>query len=99
MSGRICLVLTGIVLCAVPASPALADGPAFRVAGYLPDYRAKGFDLEAAKGLTDLIVFSATVPADGGIDRSGLKRVEWEKLRAFKTRQRVRLILCVGGWG
>jgi GH18 family chitinase len=89
------------LLClAMTAVDARAGGSgSFRVAGYLPDYRAAAFDADAAARLTDLIVFSAKPTAAGGLDRSRLKRLPWDKLRAFKTRQRVRLILCVGGWG
>lgn len=70
----------------------------FRVAGYLPDYRLADLDLRTAEGLTDLILFSAEPTAKGGIDFSRLKSAPWEALRAWKTQQRVRLILCVGGW-
>jgi len=81
----------------------LADQPAvppssFRITGYLPDYRAAEYDLEAARGLTDLIVFSAEPTASGGLDLSRIKNMPWARLRDFKTRLRVRLILCVGGW-
>lgn len=70
-----------------------------RIVGYLPDYRAAEVDLVAARSLTDLIVFSALPTAEGGLDLSRLKQVvPWSKLREFKTRERVRLILCVGGW-
>ncbi len=44
------------------------------------------------------MVFSAEPAADGGLDRSRLTAVPWAALRAFKTRERVRLVLCVGGW-
>ncbi|MGL4549659.1 MAG: glycosyl hydrolase family 18 protein [Gemmataceae bacterium] len=70
----------------------------FRVVGYLPDYRAAAFDPAAVAGLTDLIVFSAQPTEAGGPDLGRLRRVPWDRLRAFKTRQRVRLVLCVGGW-
>lgn len=78
------------------AAPDLA--PAFRVVGYLPDYRATEFDPISARMLTDVIVFSAEPTKEGGLDLTRLKAVPWEKLRAFKTKARVRLILCVGGW-
>jgi GH18 family chitinase len=68
----------------------------FRVVGYLPDYRE--FERITTRGLTDLILFSATPTATGDLDISRLKKMPWSKLRAFKTKQRVRLILCVGGW-
>ena len=71
----------------------------FRVVGYLPDYRAAEYGLEAARGVTDLLVFSAEPTPEGGIDLRRLERAPWERLREFKTRQRVRLILSLGGWG
>lgn len=70
----------------------------FVVVGYLPDYRAAEFDARRVGGLTDLIVFSAEPGATGQLDLSRLKGVPWAKLRAYKTRERVRLLLCVGGW-
>jgi GH18 family chitinase len=66
--------------------------------GYLPDYQAADFDLAAARGLTDLIVFSAEPGKDGALDLNRLRNVPWARLREFKTRERVRLVLCVGGW-
>ncbi len=92
------------VLSLVSAAPAQTGAqtsvsrPAFRVVGYLPDYRAAAFDLAAASSLTDLIVFSAQPTAMGKLDLTRLKKVPWARLRRFKTHQRVRLILCVGGW-
>jgi GH18 family chitinase len=76
----------------------MAPPTTFRVVGYLPEYRAGDFDPGAARGLTDLIVFSAEPTADGGLECSRLANLPWASLRAFKTRERVRLILCVGGW-
>lgn len=76
-----------------------ADPPApFRVVGYLPDYRADGFDPAAARRLTDLTLFSAEPTAAGGLDLSRLAKLPWDRLRAFKTEHRVRLLLAVGGW-
>lgn len=71
----------------------------FRVAAYFPDYRAEVFDEAAASRLTDLIVFSVEPTASGAIDLGRLSRIPWERLRTFKTQHRVRIILCVGGWG
>jgi len=71
----------------------------FRLVGYLPDYRVADFDLASARGLTDLIVFSAEPSRDGALNLDRLKKIPWATLREFKTKNRVRLILCVGGWG
>jgi GH18 family chitinase len=89
----LCLVLTA------SAQDRQETAAGFRLVGYLPDYRAADFDPAAARGLTDLIVFSAQPDKDGGLNRDRLKRVPWARLREFKTRERVRLLLCVGGWG
>lgn len=71
-----------------------------RVVGYIPDHHAAGFDPNNAVGLTDLNVFSAQPTPEGGLDlsRFGANR-PWAKFREFKTRERVRMILTVGGWG
>ena len=76
--------------------PVANDG--FRIVGYLPDYRAAEFDAVAPRGLTDLIVFSAEPGSTGDLNLDRLKNFPWSKVRQFKTRHRVRLILCVGGW-
>jgi len=87
------------VICPVDKTTIGGDATAeFRVAGYLPDYRVAQFDLQASAGLTDLILFSAEPTAAGGLDLGRLKNVPWVKFREFKTKHRVRLILCVGGW-
>lgn len=70
----------------------------FRLAGYLPDYRIGNFDLEAAKELTDLIVFSAEPAVDATLDLRRLKNAPWAKLKKLSTENRIRLILSVGGW-
>lgn len=70
----------------------------FRLVGYLPDYRMADFDLTPCRALTDLYVFSAEVSADGDLLLNRLENAPWAKLQTFKTRHRVRLVLCVGGW-
>ncbi|MBX3449902.1 MAG: glycoside hydrolase family 18 protein [Planctomycetaceae bacterium] len=93
----------GLVFAAVTSRPIVADDePAalpvpFRVVAYLPEYRE--FKPEAALGVTDLIVFSAEPAVDGGLDMKRLERTPWSALCEFKTRQGVRLFLCVGGGG
>jgi GH18 family chitinase len=80
------------------SSAAESAEAAFRIVGYLPDYRTAEYDLSRATGLTDLIVFSAEPTADGRVNLDRLQGVPWSKLRQFKTAHRVRLILCLGGW-
>ena len=81
-----------VCLCQQPASPA------FRVVGYLPDYRADEIDEVVMARLTDLILFSAEVRSDGALDLSRLRAMPWERIKRLKTLHRVRLILCIGGW-
>lgn len=81
--------------CATAAEPVPGQ---FRIVGYLPDYRAAEFDAVAAAQLTDLILFSAEPTPAGGINWSRWENISREPFRAFKTKHRIRLILCVGGW-
>lgn len=75
------------------------EAPAtFRVVGYLPDYRLDSYDLADAIGVTDLVAFSAEPTELGEIDFTRLEKAPWAQLRDFKTRNRIRLILGVGGW-
>lgn len=91
------IVVSGVVLVGQEkAKP--ADPNSFRVAAYLPDYRAVNFDPKSASLLTDLILFSAEPTANGSLDLSRFRKTPWADLRAFKTKGRVRLWLCVGGW-
>jgi GH18 family chitinase len=103
------LLLTSVACCLLgraainPPSPEAelptASPSAFRVAGYLPDYRAAMFDPAAASGLTDIILFSAEPTVAGGLELSRVKNLPLARLRDFKAKTQVRLILCVGGWG
>ncbi len=81
----------------MPQDPARTE-PGFRVAAYLPEYRVAEFEPRLARLLTDLILFSAEPTESGAINRSRLKNVPWDQLREWKTKERVRLILCLGGW-
>jgi chitinase len=72
---------------------------AFRIGGYLPDYRAAQFHPETIVGLTDLFLFSAEPTATGQLDRSRLDRFPWATLHDLQRSQGIRLLLCVGGWG
>ncbi len=74
------------------------DERPFRIVGYLPDYRADGLDLEAVSMLTDLILFSAEPTAELGLDLQRLTAMPWTTLRSLKTRQRIRMLLAIGGW-
>ena len=86
------------LLAAVISAAITPQADDFIVAGYLPDYRLAGYDLDRAAGVTDLIVFSAELTAAGGLDFTRLAAARWGELAAWKTRNRVRLLLAVGGW-
>jgi chitinase len=99
------LLILGILL----ALRTGAEGPArqdtkgsgsesFHVVGYLPDYRTASFDAGQAKYLTDLIYFSAEPEASGELNRKRLRPEALRMLRRVKDEQKVRLLLCVGGW-
>lgn len=97
------LLIVLCIGCTWMASPAHSDeepraDSSFRVVGYLPDYRLENYDLQAAKSLTDLIIFSAEPAADGSLNMARLQHCPWPKLLEFKTRHRVRLLLTIGGW-
>jgi chitinase len=80
-------------------SPCVAqDAKSFRVAGYLPDYRAASLNEDALQYLTDLILFSAEPTASGKIDMGRLQGIDWKRLQSSKEKHSFRLILCVGGW-
>jgi chitinase len=94
-----CWCLVYLLSVAVPLQgDEVANRREFRVAGYLPDYRFAEFDLAAARGVTDLILFSAEPTAEGGLSTTRLDDCPWEKVLAFKTTERIRLWLTIGGW-
>ncbi|MBS1707257.1 MAG: glycoside hydrolase family 18 protein [Armatimonadetes bacterium] len=80
------------------AAALLALSVPFRVAGYLPDWRAADFQESWAKGLTEVIVFSASPKSDGSLDTSKLDHFPWAKLRALRTKQGTRITFALGGW-
>jgi GH18 family chitinase len=69
------------------------------VVGYLPEYRLESFDPEQAKYLTDLIYFSAEAEPTGELTKKRLRPETLQALRQIKEAHKVRLLLCVGGWG
>ena len=91
-------VAAGWVAQSISRSDELDLPPVFRTTGYVPDYRLSNFRPAWAHGLTDLIIFSAELNDDGSLDLTRLKDCPWPKLLAFKTQQRVRLLLTIGGW-
>lgn len=93
ISTALCCVFMGVLAAQGPPAP-----QAFRIAGYLPDYRFAGFGPEMAKGLTDLIVFSAELKADGTLDTKRIDQCPWPRLRELRDSTGTRLWLAIGGW-
>lgn len=71
---------------------------AFRIAGYLPEYRFAQLDAQLIEGVTDLILFSAEVAVDGSLDASRLKSCPWDRLTLLTSQSGTRLALTIGGW-
>jgi GH18 family chitinase len=69
------------------------------VIGYLPDYRLASVDPAVGRYLTDLVYFSAEPDPSGDVEVRGLKPEGLRALKEIKSRHRVALHLCVGGWG
>jgi GH18 family chitinase len=72
---------------------------AFRIAGYLPEYRVDGISATQVAGLTDLIVFSVEPRPNGALATRAWPERRLDKARALAAKAKVRLLLAVGGWG
>ena len=75
------------------------DERAFRVVGYLPEYRLSAFDPDQARYVTDLVYFSVEPTAEGDFKRDHVRPDTLAKLQAIKAKHRLTLSLSVGGWG
>ncbi|HEY1170721.1 MAG TPA: glycoside hydrolase family 18 protein [Verrucomicrobiae bacterium] len=69
----------------------------FVVAGYLPDYRLSPKNLARAKGLTDLIAFSAEPRETGELELRSWNADAMKQLRQARTDHGCRILICVGG--
>ncbi|MEZ6123305.1 MAG: glycoside hydrolase family 18 protein [Planctomycetaceae bacterium] len=76
---------------------AVADEPAFVVAGYLPDYRLNDWTADRAH-LTDLICFGMSAPEDGRFPDGTFSEEQLAHLKQLKTTLKCRLLFTVGGW-
>ena len=90
--------------CAIGAGVLADEAPQpgsfpFRVVGYLPDYRLDGYVADPGAGLTDLIYFSISVEPTGAIDARQLRGPVLGALHKLQDQLKVRLHVCVGGWG
>lgn len=92
------ILLAGI---AIPGRAVPAGEPAkkkFSVVGYLPEYRANGFDETACRQLDELVFFSIEPRPNGTLDTARLKPTVVKQLGRLKQKYRLRLRLCIGGW-
>jgi GH18 family chitinase len=94
------ILITAMLLAPIASENLLAEEPSARfcAVGYLPDYRLDSFDSKIAQSLTDLVAFSAEPEANGELNLKRLPPKSIRALRKIKQEQKVRLILCVGGW-
>lgn len=80
------------------AAHLFAGDPAFRVSGYLPDYRAAAVPTDVASSLNDLILFSIEVHPDGSLNEKRWNDGHWAAVRELQSRPGLRTQICVGGW-
>ncbi|HNT73544.1 MAG TPA: glycosyl hydrolase family 18 protein [Anaerolineae bacterium] len=106
--------LAGLMLCVllagcIPALPTLPPTPViplpptlhpstpdFAIVGYLPEYRA--LDPTWGRYVTDIVYFSASLRADGGLDTTRLDVQTLAALREMRTTYGTRVFVAVGGW-
>lgn len=95
-----CVLLGISISAAVGQDP--VPGPAFRIVGYLPNYRVADFDPVAARNLTDIILFSGEPTVSGTLAVERIPKIPADKIEKLQANrdpiQRVRFILCIGGW-
>jgi chitinase len=66
--------------------------------GYLPEYRIPAITAEQLAPLTDVMIFSATITADGQVDTSRVTLEHWNRLAELKAKLNARWHLTIGGW-
>lgn len=71
----------------------------FRVVGYLPEYRMDTIHDSWGEYLTDIIYFSVEPKASGELNTSRLNEKALKQLRELAERHKIRILICVGGWG
>lgn len=90
------VVVIGLLLFANPGRAQAA--PQQKLIGYLPEYRLDGFEIERLSGLTDLVFFSVTLPANGELSRDLISPAHSSQLATIRKRFRGRMLVTVGGW-
>jgi chitinase len=106
ISLRACALVVILVVCLLmgiqhpPAqgAPEPQHEPAFRVIGYLPDYRLAGIDSGQLRHITDLIYVSLEPLATGDLNTKALGPDVLRKLHEMIGARPVRLLVAVGGW-
>ncbi|MBN1876029.1 MAG: glycoside hydrolase family 18 protein [Anaerolineae bacterium] len=69
----------------------------FVIVGYLPEYRA--LDPGWGAYITDIVYFSASIYATGGLDVERLEARTFADLRGMRERYGTRVFMAIGGWG
>lgn len=95
---RLLAFALGIVLVAAWCLASSPAAGAFRMEGYLPDYRISSFDPSMARYLTGVIYFSVQVKPTGELDLTRMPPAAISKLKDLKRRYHVRILIAVGGW-
>jgi len=88
-----------LLACIVSVAGLLPTAAAPAVTGYLPHYRASLIDKLPVEKLTDIIFFSIAPKADGSLDTKNAKPEVLRKLTVRAHAKKVRVHICVGGWG
>jgi chitinase len=89
----------GVVAAAALVAEVGSEKPAFRVVGYLPEYRLARFDPEDAKFITDLIYFAVTPTSAGDAGLGRIRPESFAVIKTIKAKRGTRILLCLGGWG
>lgn len=104
---RVRILLAALIVPALlAATPSQANGatdasgePSFRVIGYVPTYSLERVPPEAYRRVTDIILFSAELTAEGAYCEESVGALPVAYFQALKREHGVRVSLCFGGWG
>lgn len=83
----------------VPYAHAEEGVAPFRVVGYVPTWTTQDVSERALGQLSDLIIFSAEVTADGDFPAQPIPDETLAWYQRARDEHHLRLHLCIGGWG
>jgi GH18 family chitinase len=98
MRKRLC-GLVAVVALVVSSGGSAKPQAAFRVVGYLPEWRVDTFDVERCRLLDEVIYFSVEPTPEGEIDARRFTAKHREKLAEIRRKFGTRVRFAVGGWG